>query len=155
MSEYPQRFLYERSIVYQGHLIIPFLVGKVETQPIYSYALLAAIGHQSPFHQVRNPADRCARSVEEILTVAQKHLDQHCPPESPSNEHFQQRYTYFNHLILVCECKGKYFYDHYPPDQLHNIAAPRLFQSEAECIQWVKEGLDRSRRPKPAQLSDR
>jgi hypothetical protein len=45
-------------------------------------------------------------------------------------------------LIIVFKEGGKYFYDHYPPELLNNIAAPKLFTSEYECLNWIQQGLD-------------
>ncbi|HCF29927.1 MAG TPA: hypothetical protein DEV81_22615, partial [Cyanobacteria bacterium UBA11049] len=66
---------------------------------------------------------------------------------------FKSRYTYRNNLIIILEISGKYFYDHYPPDNLNNIAAPRIFSSEAECINWIKQGLERSRQDRVVEKS--
>ena len=34
------------------------------------------------------------------------------------------------------------FYDHYPLVELINIAAPKIFESESECLAWIHQGLD-------------
>jgi hypothetical protein len=137
------RLLYEKSVPYQGHLIIPFVFGTADQASIYSYSLLAEAGHKSEWHQAENPAQMYSSDLEEIIRIAQEHLAQHSSYES-SSDSFKHRYTYCQNLIIVSEIAGKYFYDHYPPNRLNNIAAPRIFRSEAECISWVKQGLDQS-----------
>jgi hypothetical protein len=47
-------------------------------------------------------------------------------------------------LIIVYQLANKYFYDHYKPENLNNVAAPKIFETEQECINWIKEGLDKS-----------
>jgi len=138
------RLLYEKSIPYQGHLIIPFVFGTADKAYIYSYSLLAEVGHKSEWHQAENPARMYSSDLEEIIHIAQEHLAQNSVYKS-SSDSFKHRYTYCHNLIIVSEIAGKYFYDHYPPNRLNNIAAPRIFGSEAECISWVKQGLDHSR----------
>ena len=138
------RLLYEKSVPYQGYLIIPFVFGTADTADIYSYSLLAEPGHKSEWHQAENPAQMYSSELEEIIRIAQEHLAQNSFYES-SPDSFKHRYTYCHNLIIVSEIAGKYFYDHYPPNRLNNIAAPRIFGSEAECIRWVKQGLDHSR----------
>nr|WP_290222064.1 hypothetical protein [Trichocoleus desertorum] len=138
------RLLYEKSVPDKGHLIIPFVFGMADTTYIYSYRLLAEAGHKSEWHQAENPAQMYSSSLKEIICIAQEHLAQNSFCES-SAESFKHRYTYCHNLIVVSEMAGKYFYDHYPPSQLTNIAAPKIFGSEAECINWVQQGLDHSR----------
>ncbi|MEP0870768.1 hypothetical protein NDA01_13240 [Trichocoleus desertorum AS-A10] len=143
------RLLYEKSVPDKGHLIIPFVFGMVDKAYIYSYSLLAEVGHKSEFHQAENPAQMYSSHLDEIIRIAQEHLAENSLYES-SLESFKHRYTYCHNLIIVSEMAGKYFYDHYPPNRLNNIAAPRIFSSESECISWVKQGLDQSRSsPKP------
>lgn len=136
------RLLYEKSVSDRGHLIIPFVYGMADGKPICSYRLLSAQGHQGRFHQAENPAGIYADQVDAILEIAREHLAQSLPAERTQDDYFQQRYTYRDHLIIVHSEAHRVFYDHYPPDQLNNIAAPRLFASEAACINWVKQGID-------------
>ncbi|MFM6191414.1 MAG: hypothetical protein ACKPEN_13430 [Planktothrix sp.] len=137
------RFLYEKSISYQGHLIIPFVRVTVSDRKIYSYMLLSQLGHKGKFHKTENPADLYCSQLEKILEIAQDHLDQHSDIV-PQTDSFKCRYTYQNDLIVIYHEGNQYFYDHYKPYSLNNIAAPKLFGSEQDCINWVKTGLDRS-----------
>ncbi|MEB3337392.1 MAG: hypothetical protein VKJ46_08025 [Leptolyngbyaceae bacterium] len=144
------RLLYEKSVSYRGCLIIPFILGTAIREAIYSYRLLSEAGHQHELHKAENPAGICSSSVAGVIAIAQEHLDR--ASLNPSEvDHFKNRYTYRDNLIIVVQVAGKFFYDHYPPDQLNNIAAPKLFTSEQACIDWIKEGLDRaqSEAPKP------
>lgn len=146
------RLLYEKSVSDRGHLIIPFVYGMADGKPICSYRLLSAQGYQGRFHQAENPAGIYADQVECILEIAQEHLDQCLPVERSQTDYFRQRYTYRDHLIIVHPETNRVFYDHYSPDKLNNIAAPKLFASEAECIEWVKQGIDQLHTP-PARKS--
>lgn len=137
------RLLYEKSISYKGYLIIPFVFGIADRQSIYSYKLLSELGHKGKFHKSENPAGIYSSKCEESIAVAQEHLDNNSDFVNSDN-YFKHRYTYRNNLIIVYEVSGKFFYDHYKPDQLNNVAAPKIFTSEQECISWIKEGLDRS-----------
>ena len=138
------RLLYENSVSYKGHLIIPFVFGIVHAQNIYSYKFLSQLGHKGKLHKSENPTGICSISVEEIINIAKAYLD--CNSSVVNKiDSFKSRYTYCNNLIILYEISGKYFYDHYPPDNLNNIAAPKIFTSEAECIDWIKQGLDHSR----------
>lgn len=151
-------FLYEQAQSDRGHLIVPFQYAQVSGYPIYSYALLCASGHRGTFHQAINPAQLHSISLEGILDIAQEHLaqadlaqadlaapDRDRPETIPNrlSDAFRQRYIYRGHLLIVGELRGRYFYDHYSPYELRNIAAPKLFASESECISWIKLGLDR------------
>lgn len=136
------RLLYEESVSYKGYLIIPFTYGKADKYDIYSYKLLSAVGYNSQFHKVENPAAIYGSSIDNIIKIAKEHLDLKSDLTAYSDA-FKFRYTYCNNLIIVFNQGHKYFYDHYPPDSLNNIAAPKLFKSEYECLQWIKEGLDR------------
>jgi hypothetical protein len=172
-------FLYEQAHADRGHLIVPFQYAQVSGYPIYSYALLSALGHRGALHQAVNPAQLYSISLDGILDIAQEHLVQkaHLAPENsrpedslsedslpkslpqehlgqvhgdrPEARHldfrnaFRQRYIYRGHLLIVGEIRGRYFYDHYSPYELRNIAAPKLFASESECLSWIKLGLDR------------
>ena len=135
------RLLYEKSVSYKGYLIIPFLFGNAGDYEIYSYKLLSAKYDKSEFHKAENPAGIYASSLENIIKIAKEYLDLNCQYSVPTDD-FKTRYTYRNNLIIVAQESGKYFYNHYPPDSLNNIAAPKLFQSEFECISWIKRGLD-------------
>jgi hypothetical protein len=135
------RLLHEKSVSYKGYLIIPFLFGKADNYEIYSYRLLSEIGHKSQFHKVENPAGICGNSINNIVDIAKEHIDKHSE-FSHQGDNFKSRYIYRNNLIIVFQEAGKYFYDHYPPELLNNIAAPKLFKSEYECLSWIKQGLD-------------
>ncbi|MEC4987101.1 MAG: hypothetical protein SAK42_23605, partial [Oscillatoria sp. PMC 1076.18] len=128
----------------QGYLIIPFLYTQADGNPIYSYALLSEQGHKNHLHQTENPAKLYSSNLEEILLIAKKHLHE-CEENFSKIDYFQQRYTYQNNLIIIHQETGKCFYDHYPPNELKNIAAPKLFSNPSECINWVKQGLDKNR----------
>lgn len=136
------RLLYEKSVAYQGHLIIPFVYGMADGKPICSYRLLSEQGHQGQLHQSENPAGIYSDQVDVILKIAQEHLEQCLPVKRSQADYFQQRYTYCDNLIIVHPEANRVFYDHYPPDKLNNIAAPKLFASETDCIDWVKQGID-------------
>lgn len=136
------RFLYERSLAYRGYLIVPFVETTLVGESIYSYRLLSTMGQNVRFHRAENPAQQYAGQVEQILAIAQAHLDQKSDIDHHL-DHFQERYVYLDNLILISAIASKYFYDHYPPDRLQNIAAPKIFPSEQACIDWVKQGIDR------------
>lgn len=135
------RLLYEKSVSYQGYLIIPFVFGKADNYEIYSYKLLSEIGHKSKFHKAENPAEIYGSSISNIIAIAKEHIDQNSELVSQGDS-FKSRYIYRHNLIIVFQEGGKYFYDHYPPELLNNIAAPKLFKSEYECLNWIKQGLD-------------
>jgi len=135
------RLLYEKSLSYKGYLIIPFVFGKADNHEIYSYKLISDIGAKSQYHKAENPAQIYGSSVENIIDIAKEHLDQHLDAVS-DRDMFKHRYTFRNNLIIVSQEAGKYYYDHYLPDSLNNIAAPKLFNSEYECWCWVKQGID-------------
>lgn len=135
------RLLYEKSVSTQGYLIIPFIRGMVDKQIIYSYNSLSELGHKGKFHKVENPAEICSGSLEGIIAVAQEYLDKNSDIVA-RDDYFKCRYTYRHNLIIVHQQAGKFFYDHYPPEQLNNIAAPKIFASENECINWIKQRLD-------------
>ena len=138
------RLLYEKSVSYKGHLIIPFVFAIADANPIYSYTLLSELGHPGKFHKSENPAGNYSGSIEGIIDVAKSHLDVNSDVVS-SSDNFKCRYTYRHNLIIIYEVAGKYFYDHYKPDSLNNVAAPKIFKSETECINWLKQGLDIAR----------
>ncbi|WP_341526625.1 hypothetical protein WKK05_29430 [Nostoc sp. UHCC 0302] len=135
------RLLYESSVSYKGYLIIPFVFGKANNYEIYSYRLLAEIGQKSQFHKAENPAQIYGSSISNIVDIAKEHIDQHLEFVSQGDS-FKSRYIYRHNLIIVFQEGGKCFYDHYPPELLNNIAAPKLFTSEYECLNWIKQGLD-------------
>lgn len=135
------RLLYESSVSYKGYLIIPFVFGKADQYEIYSYKLLSEIGRKSQFHKADNPAKMYGNSISNIVDIAKEHIDQNADFVSHSDS-FQSRYVYRKNLIILFHSSGKYFYDHYPPELLNNIAAPKLFKSEYECLKWIKQGLD-------------
>lgn len=146
------RLLYENSVSYKGHLIIPFVFAIVDNKSIYSYKLLSELGHKGNLHKLENPVGICASGIVEIIDIAKEYLDKNSNIVN-SGDNFKNRYTYRNNLIIIHEISGKYFYDHYSPDNLNNIAAPRIFSSEAECVNWIKEGLLRSPKDRVAEKS--
>lgn len=137
------RLLYEKSVSYKGHLIIPFIFGAADEKSIYSYKLLSELGHKGKFNKAENPAAIYSDSSDSIIAIAKEHLDNYSDVGT-SIDYFKCRYTYRDNLIIVHAAGGKYFYDHYKPEELNNVAAPKLFNSEYECISWIKQGLDRS-----------
>ena len=135
------RLLYESSVSYKGYLIIPFVFGKLDSYEIYSYKLLSEIGNRSQFHKAENPARIYGNSVINIVDIAKEHLDKNSEFVSRGDS-FKSRYIYRNNLIIIFQEGDKCFYDHYPPELLNNIAAPKLFKSEYECLSWIKQGLN-------------
>ncbi|WP_017653718.1 hypothetical protein [Fortiea contorta] len=135
------RLLYESSVSYKGYLIIPFVFGKADSYEIYSYKLLSEIGYKSQFHKADNPAGIYGNSINNIVEIAKEHIDKNSKFVS-QEDRFKSRFIYRHNLIIVFQEGGKYFYDHYPPELLNNIAAPKLFKSKYECINWIKEGLE-------------
>lgn len=135
------RFLYEKSVTHQECLIIPFVYSNIDAQKIYSYALLSEQGHTSSLHQAENPAKLYANELQEIIAIAKQHLDRQVILEG--SQYFRQRYTYDRHLIIIHQEADKCFYDHYAPKSLVNIAAPKIFSSSSDCIEWIKSGLQR------------
>ncbi|MGH2414826.1 MAG: hypothetical protein ACRDEA_14275 [Microcystaceae cyanobacterium] len=135
-------FLYEKSVSYPGNLIIPFIYGQVGGEIIYSYVLLSEQSYKSQLHEAENPAGLYSNTLDEIIDIAKKHLE---PYSQNFNgiDYFRERYTYQDNLIIIHQEAGKCFYDHYPPHELRNVAAPKLFNSVYDCINWVKQGLDR------------
>ena len=138
------RFLYENSVPYQSYLIVPFIAHRLAGENIYSYSLLAEQGYKNNLHLTTNPAKLYSHHLDNIINIAQEQLES---LENTNNSYdclyFYQRYVYNKNLIILHQQAGKCFYDHYPPDELRNIAAPKLFQSPFECLTWVKQGLDR------------
>jgi hypothetical protein len=141
MIEMIDRFLYEKSVTHQECLIIPFVHSYADGQKIYSYALLCEQGYTSILHQAENPAQLYSGEMREIIAIAQQHLDTQITLEG--SDYFRQRYTYNHNLIIIHQQGNKCFYDHYAPTKLVNIAAPKIFSSASDCINWVKSGLQR------------
>ena len=136
------RFLYEKSVTYQECLIIPFVYSCIDGQNVYSYALLSEQGYTSLLHQAENPAQLYSSKITGIIAIAKQHLDGQVILEG--SRYFRQRYTYNHNLIIIHREANKCFYDHYAPTKLVNIAAPKIFNSTSDCIEWVKSGLQRS-----------
>ena len=136
------RFLYEKSVIYQECLIIPFIFSCVDGKNVYSYALLCEQGYTSKLHQANNPAKLYSSELSGIIEIAQQHLDSQVILEG--SDYFRQRYTYSHNLIIIHQEAGKCFYDHYAPSKLVNIAAPKIFDSKSDCIDWIKLGLKRN-----------
>lgn len=137
------RLLYEKSVSYQGHLITPFVFAIADKQSIYSYKLLSELGHKGKFHCFDNPASIYSSNLTEIVDVAREHLNINSDVVNNA-DHFKSRYIYCDNLIIISQVGGKYFYDHYTPTELKNIAAPKIFTTEQDCINWIKQGLARS-----------
>jgi hypothetical protein len=140
------RYLYEKLAFHYGYLVIPFKCGMISGADLYSYQLLCAFERQGHFNREVNPTEEYAASVERVMAIAQTFLAHHSDLPSVTN-YVQQRYIYQGNLIVISQIAGKYFYDHYAPDNLTNIAAPRLFEDEEDCIAWVKQGIDRFHPP--------
>lgn len=136
------QYLYEKLALHCGYLVIPFKCGIISGSDLYSYQLLCAFERQGRFHKAVNPTEDYAGSVERVMAIAQTFLAHHSDLPSATT-YVQQRYVYQGNLILISQIAGKYFYDHYSPDSLNNLAAPRLFEDETDCIAWVKQGIDR------------
>ncbi|MEH2394348.1 MAG: hypothetical protein V7K21_22705 [Nostoc sp.] len=137
------RLLYESSVSYKGYLIIPFVFGQADNYEIYSYKLLSEIGHRNQFHKAENPAKIYGSGVSNIVDIAKEHIDIAQNSEFiHQGDSFKSRYIYRNNLIIIFLEGDKCFYDHYPPELLNNIAAPKLFKSEYECLSWIKQGLN-------------
>ena len=137
------RLFYEKSVSYKGHLIIPFVFGMADANLIYSYKLLSELGHKGKFHKIENPSGIYSSGIDSIIDIAKEYLEKNSDIIT-SVDYFKRRYTYRQNLIIIYERAGKYFYDHYKPEQLNNVAAPKIFKSEQDCISWIKQGLDRS-----------
>lgn len=135
------RFLHEKSVAYQGYLIIPFLFSKVSGQCIYSHVLLSELDYKDKLHKATNPAQLYSSSLGITIDIAKKYLDEFATITEQSS-YFQCRYTYQHNLIVVHQHQGKVFYDHYPSHELRNIAAPKIFLTTQDCLNWIKQGLD-------------
>jgi hypothetical protein len=135
-----ERLLYEHSVYRRGYLIIPFQLGTIADAMLYSYHLLSELGHKERFHQAENPAGLCSETIEGIVQVAIEHLNQNSDIVS-DEDYFRNRYTYRDQLFIILTAAGKYYYDHYPAQGLTNIAAPKIFASEADCLSWIQQQL--------------
>ena len=161
------RLLYEQSTAYGGHLIIPFLYQCLAGQSIFSYRLLSEWGYKGSLHRAENPAGLYSCSSAGIIQIAKEHLDiapishsQNHPSQSSQGvaassieahtlplqnaNYFRHRYTYRNHLLIIFHARHKFFYDHYPPTALKNIAAPKIFSTQRACLTWIKNSIDAS-----------
>ena len=140
-------FLYEESVSYRRHLIVPWIAMDNIEHPRYSYRLLSEFGHQGQFHQAENPAGYYAPQIEQVICAAKQHLDSYVIGLSLADfypmDYFRDREVYRHNLIILHQMGDRFFYDHYPPNRLGNIAAPKMFASAADCLSWVKQGLDR------------
>lgn len=145
------RLLYEKSISDRGYLIIPFAANTIEKQTIYSYKLLSERGWKGKYHKAENPAGLYSDSIEAAIAVAREHLQLYSDSHPPEDA-FTERYIYRNNLFILYEAGGKCFYDHYPPETLNNIAAPKIFSSKVDCIRWITRELAR-RTPEPDELA--
>jgi hypothetical protein len=137
------RLLYEKSVSFKGYLIIPCIVEVFNSELIYSYKLLSERGHKGKFHKSDNPAKIYSSNLTSIIDVAKEHL-QAASDIANTLDYFKCRYTYNYNLIIIYEESEKYFYDHYKPEALNNVAAPKIFKSEQDCLNWIKQGLERS-----------
>lgn len=135
------RYLYEHSVAYHRFLILPCVYQVIHDYPIYSYWLLSERGHKDTLHQAENPAKLYSSNLKEIEAIAKSHLDDHISSIPSPSTYFSQRYVYRDHLIIIHNELEKYFYDHYPPHELTNIAAPKLFDCESDCLAWIQAGL--------------
>jgi hypothetical protein len=158
------RLIYENSVSYRGYLIIPFVCNKIDNtsrgngdrdtkeshakrdRKIYSYKLLAENGSRNKLHKAENPAGIYGDSIDNIIDTGKQYIDRHLIDKNlelvNKDDTFKNRYTYRNNLIIVSQEAGKYYYDHYSPESLNNIAAPKIFKSEFDCISWIKQGID-------------
>ena len=137
------RLVYEKSVSYKGYLIIPIIFQIIDGEVIYSYTLLSELGHKGKFHNLDNPRRIFSGSISGIINVAKEHLDENTDIIN-SYDNFKRRYIYRHNLIIVYEVAEKYYYDHYKPNSLNNVAAPKIFESEQDCINWIKQGLESS-----------
>ena len=163
------RLLYEQSTSHSGHLIIPFVYQTLAGQDIFSYRLLSEWGYKGRLHRAENPGGIYSCSPSGITQIAKEYLDiatQRDEPNSnqsaaialpetdtlalPSRDYFRNRYTYKDNLIIVFHARHKFFYDHYPPTSLKNIAAPKIFNTERACLTWIKNGIDTALSPSNA-----
>ncbi|NEQ98628.1 MAG: hypothetical protein F6K30_18235 [Cyanothece sp. SIO2G6] len=162
------RLLYEQSTSYGGHLIIPFVCQRLVGHDVFSYRLLSEWGYKGRLHRAENPGALYSSTAAGITQIAKDYIDMRSlddggdrPSQSAMRYHtlpqeaytislqnvdyFQNRYTYHQHLIIVFQARRKFFYDHYPPTSLKNIAAPKIFNTERSCLTWIKRGIDSGR----------
>jgi hypothetical protein len=102
------RLLYEKSVSYKGHLIIPFVLVTADSESIYSYRLLSELAHKGKFHKSDNPATLYMSSIEDIIAVAKEHLDKNSDIVS-KEDYFKCRYTYRHNLIISIKGRGNIF----------------------------------------------
>lgn len=148
------RLLYEKSVSHDGHLIIPVVDRVLNGYPLYSYRLLSEWGHKGALHKAENPGGIFSMSPDGIIDIAVEYvtgcdesLKYPATPYLPSTEdYFKNRYTYCHHLFILFKAHRKYFYDHYPPYELRNIAAPKIFTSEQACLEFIQQGFQRQGR---------
>ncbi|MGK7891832.1 MAG: hypothetical protein AB4042_21095 [Leptolyngbyaceae cyanobacterium] len=159
------RLLYEQSTSYGGHLIIPFVYQRLVGHDVFSYRLLSEWGYKGQLHRAENPGGLYSATAAGITQIAKDYIDLQgdedggdrlpkptsfqsmAHPEShilslQNVDYFKNRYTYHQHLIIVFQARQKFFYDHYPPTSLKNIAAPKIFNTERSCLLWIKHGID-------------
>lgn len=140
------RFIYEKSVSYRGYLIIPFVLARFEQQSVYSYGLLSQLGDRGDHHRAMNPASLCSDRLEEVVHIAKGHLQRVSGYEGKF-DYFKYRYTYHQHLFVIHGDGGRWYYDHYLPDRLNNVAAAKMFASHSHCTTWVKQEFDRHHYP--------
>ena len=133
-------YQYDKATAHRGFLIVPFEVTRLSGRPLYSYVLLSGYGSQHQWHKSGNLAGIYAEDIYDVIHHAKVHLDRQDACGGKSG-HFSNSYTYLRNLVVIYESADRYYYDHYAPDSLTNIAAPKLFSSKEECIEWVRAGL--------------
>ena len=134
------KYQYDKAATHRGFLIVPFEVTRISGRPIYSYVLLSGYGYQHQWHKSENLAGIYAEDIYEVIVHAKAHLDREDACGGKQG-HFSSSYTYLRNLIVIYEAAGRFYYDHYAPERLTNIAAPKLFSSKEKCIDWVRTGL--------------
>ena len=134
------KYLYEKAASHRGFLIIPYEAARLSGRPLYSYVLLAGYGYQHQWHKTENLAGVYTEDIYEVVIHAKAHLDRHeaC---GGKESHFSGSYTYLRNLVVIYEAAGRFYYDQYAPESLTNIAAPKLFSTKQDCIEWVRLGL--------------
>lgn len=136
-----KRLLYGKSTTYRGYLIIPFIFCRLNSSDIYSYQLLSERGNKDKFHKEQNPTQLYSSSLTTILKIAIEHLKQQVNYVGDVN-FFKLRYTCNDHLIILHQTQNnKWYYEHYLPDKLDNIAESRQFKNRFECLSWVQDSL--------------
>src|SRR4028119_812229 len=134
------RLFYEKSVSYKGHLIIPFVFGMADANLIYSYKLLSELGHKGKFHKSENPSGIYSSGSDSIIDIAKEYLEKNSDIIT-SVDYFKRRYTYRHNLIIIYERAGKYFYDHYKPDQLNNVAARKYLNLNKIALAGLNRDL--------------